>query len=1265
MKRTRPDKKKTPPAPTAAAGNFPVVGVGASAGGLEALGQLLGALPGDTGMAFVLILHLDPVHVSHLSEALGKATAMQVKEALDGARVEPNHVYVIPPNADLGMDHGHLVLTPRRDQEGKPHLPVDHFFRSLAADAGQHAVGVILSGTAWDGTQGLRAIKAQDGITLAQSPTSAKFEGMPLSAVESGVVDFVLPIAQLAQELIRLSRQDYLRGPGTPLPGGNHDGDVAEVRALLLKTCGVDFGEYKAPMFERRLARRVAVRHVDGLPAYLQLAATEPEELRLLCEDALIHVTSFFRDPEVFGHLGGDVLPDLLEAKPPGAPFRAWVAGCSSGEEVYSLAITLLEAMDASGSPRSIQIFASDLSEKSIEKARQGFYPESAMLGVSDERRRRHFSKTVDGYTIHKAVRDLCVFVRHDLARDPPFSRLDLVTCRNVLIYFNAALQKRVLRTFHYALNPGGLLLTGRSESISGFRSLFSSVNKADRIFTRSAATSTLRFAPRLEVHPLAAGEDKARRPVDLGRRLDGALLARYAPPLVLINDKLQVLQFRGETGPYLQVAPGEPQDNLLKMARGEMLIELRKTINRAREHMAPAHSGPVSLRGDGGGHTCTLSVVPFASIPGAAEQLFIVSFEPLQEPQGATGGAGTQARHGHAPSLARLEHELSSTKEYIQVLMEDHERADDDLAASNEELVSGNEELQSMNEELETAKEELQSTNEELTTVNDELQHRNEEVNLVNSDLVNLLETFDVPVLMLDRERRIRRFTPKARAILNVLPSDVGRPLDDIRLNINVPDLTQQVTEVIESNLMRESEVQDLKGAWYRMRIRPYKTTDNRIEGATLSMVDIDALKASLRAAQDARGDAERANTAKDQFLANLSHELRTPLSAMSLHAQMLRREEGSPTARRAGEAIERSAKLMARLIDDLLDVSRIVSGKLKLDLQAVDVSAVVRAVVDGVQAPLERKSLKLTTHTDAATGRVLGDPARLTQVVSNLVNNAIKFTPANGSITVTLATVQHDAVLTVEDSGMGIAPTFLAHVFSRFAQEDATTTRRHGGLGLGLAIARHLVEAHGGTISALSAGVGMGATFTVSLPLMALGWDEAGEHEDPSPDKAAAQRAHAPLKDVRVLVVDDDLVIREVLYDLLTSLGAHVAMAGSAAEAVHTMEMFHPQLLLCDIAMPAEDGHAFLRRLREAGPRGPGNIPAMALSAFASPEDRERALAAGFQMHLAKPVDVDRFTDAMVALSRQPPPLTLPSDEGNAPRREAAASQRSIEEN
>jgi len=1245
---------------------FPIVGIGASAGGLDAFTQVLKLLPADSGMAFVLIQHLDPTHKSFLGESLRRATQMPVTQVADGEHAQPNHVYVIPPDADISISKGLLTLLPRAGAKTRFHLPIDSFFTTLAAACGSQAIGVILSGTASDGTEGLRAIKAEGGITIAQDPHSAKFKGMPQSAIEAGVVDHVLTIPNLVKELVRLSRHPYLGSlasaqvvtealpPRDAKAEGTDDATLlAQIKAIVKTVVGVDFGEYKAPTFDRRLARRMALRRIDGKAKYLALLQTDQAEVRALYEETLIHVSSFFRDPEVFDALKSTIFPGILKNKAAGETIRIWIAGCATGEEVYSLAVSLLEFLEDSSQPYPVQIFGSDVSEQAIQTARAGRYSEGAMRGISEERRRRYFSKVEGGFLINKAVRDLCVFVRHDLASDPPFSKVDLLSCRNVLIYFDQPLQKRLLPLFHYSLNLPGFLLLGRAEDISGFGQLFSCVDKTHKIFARSAARSAVRSLPRngSSFTNVQVSSSKPTEPphaaVDLRRQLDDLLLRRYAPPGVLVNDRLEILQFRGQTGRYLEPAPGDPQNNVVRMARGGLLSKLRTTLARAKQTMAPVRSAGVEVDQDGFTRTCDIVVLPFGGLSHVKEPLFVVLFEEASDVKskgkGNGNGNGTtrgkskpaaQLKRSHAKDAGRipkLEHELLATTDYLHSLIDEHSRTNDDLGSANEELVSGNEELQSLNEELETAKEELQSTNEELTTVNDELHNRNLEASQVNSDLVNLLDTVDVPVVILDKQRRIRRFTLQARELLNIVPTDVGRLFDEIKPKIDVPNLDALIAEVIATFVAKESEIQDRNGRWYRMQVRPYKSADNTIDGAIVSLLDINSLKNTLNDAQLTIKEAERADRAKDGFLAVLSHELRTPLSALLIQAQLLK-EIGDDRVKRdrACAAIEVSAKKQAQLIDDLLDVSRIVTGKMRVELQPMDLRAAVEMALEGVSAIAARKSIAIHTSLGSSAVSMSGDRVRLEQVVSNLLNNAIKFTPKGGQVAVVLEESDGRAHLTIRDNGDGIEAGLLPRVFNRLTQKDVSSTRANSGMGLGLAIVRHLVRAHEGTVSADSPGLGQGSTFQVVLPVIApVAVAVARIESAPVADARAGK-----LTGKRILVLEDDTSIGEALAEMLIQSGASVQRAESVGEGMTVFEAFRPDVMLCDIAMPGEDGCTFLQRVRALGSASGGDTPALALTALAGDVDRQRALAVGFQTYLVKPIDLVHLVAATAAL-------------------------------
>jgi len=837
---------------------FPIVGVGASAGGLEAFRSLLQALPAKTGMAFVLVQHLDPEHESLLTRLLSHATRMPVTEVVEGVAVEPNHVYVIPPNKALGIRNGILHLLARKRQQPK-HMPIDAFLNSLAEHEGDRAIGIILSGVATDGTAGLAAIKAAGGITFAQDGKSAKYDGMPRSAIAAGCVDFVLPPEGIARELKRISLHPYLgmrERPRTSIRAGDRTQDLLKIFALLRNATKTDFNNYKRSTINRRIARRMVLHKISGLRQYLKYLHEHRAELMALYEDLLIHVTSFFREPETFRALKETVLPRILRSKAPGEPFRIWVAGCSTGEEVYSIAITLLEYLQQRASSVPIQIFGTDVSDTALEKARVGLYSESSLSGVSATRLRQFFVRADGGYRITKAVREMCVFARQDITKDPPYSRLDLVTCRNVLIYMEPVLQKKVMTVLHYALNPHGFLVLGRSESISGFSELFTTVGRKHKIYSKKSSGKRAGLDMPAPYPQQAAKEtseaDSAAR-FDPQKEADRIVVSQYAPAGLVASSDLQILHFRGNVAPYLSPSPGQATLSLLRMVRPEFAVELRTAIHRAGKQDTPIRKEGILIKRNNHLNEVNLEVVPFKGL--ADERFFLVLFQENHGADSAEPGptaARAKSPHSGQGEAARLQRELETTKGHLQSIIEEHEATNEELKSANEEVLSSNEELQSTNEELETAQEELQSSNEELITINEQLQNRNQELSQLSDDWTNLLGGLNIPIVMLGKDRRIRRFTAPAEKLLNLIPADIGRFISNIRPNVRIPDPDKLITEVIDHVAQKEVEVQDRDGRWYSMRMRPYRTADNRIDGALMIFIDIHGLKTTQDALRE-----------------------------------------------------------------------------------------------------------------------------------------------------------------------------------------------------------------------------------------------------------------------------------------------------------------------------------------------------------------------------------------------------------------------------
>jgi two-component system, chemotaxis family, CheB/CheR fusion protein len=1385
---------------------FPIVGIAASAGGLEAFMQLLGHLPIDTGMGFVLIQHLDPYHKSLLTEILARTTQMPVSEVEDGMAIAPNQVYVIPPNTKMTLASGVLQLNPREKVYGK-YMPGDAFFVSLAADRGHKAIAVVLSGADGDGSLGLKSIKAAGGVTFAQCEDTAKFDSMPNTAVATGNVDFVLPPEKIAEELVNLSRNPFLSCllPLTTAEKSPESEDaLATIFAVLRSATGVDFSHYKPNTLDRRIQRRMLLYKLERLEDYAQYLQAYPVEVKALYEEILIHVTSFFRDPEAFQQLKEQVFPTITQDKSLEFPIRIWVAGCSTGEEVYSIAICLLEFLESKAAQPPIQIFATDISEAAIEKARAGIYLENQMVEVSPERRRRFFNNLEGSrYQIGKTVRELCVFARQDLGSDPPFSNLDLISCRNVLIYLGEVLQKRIMPIFHYSLNPTGFLLLGTAESTGKYSDLFDSVDRKYKLYAKRPTVTRPMFSFMTSNHRSTKPDDRAsinQSPTngfDLQKQTDNLILNYYAPVGVVINDKMDVLQLRGNIDRYLKLVSGTASLNLFNMVREGLLVELRAAVYQAQRQAISVRKNELRLEEGDGCRMVNLQVIPFQAptmdpmtAPTTEERHFLVLFEEAPPILSATANPESLQRIPEGDreqeiirlkqALATAVQEQAVTQEYLQVVIQEQEHVNQDLKVANEEILSSNEEFQSTNEELETAKEELQATNEELNTTNEELRSRNSELYQVNNDLTNLLASINIPILMLSNDLRIRRFTPMAQRLFNFIPADAGRPLSDIRANLNIPNLEPLILEVLDTLSVKELEVQTPGGHWYTLRIRPYRTIENQIDGVVLVLFDIDDLKRSavtLEAArkyaeaivetvqvplvvlesdfrvnkanrafyetfqvspaetaqlllfdlgnaqwnlpglrslldnafnqdtviqnfeiehqferigqrtmllnawkiieegntqrillaiedvterrqfetersqllmqeQAARQEAETANRAKDVFLSNLSHELRNPLNIMLGWLKMLRTRKFDETATaRALETIERSAKAQAQLIEDMLDVSRIVSGKLQLKTQLLDLAPVIEAAIEAAQPSAEAKTIQMTSHL--TTVSILGDSDRIQQILGNLLSNAIKFTPAGGQVEITLEPVDQQAQIRVRDTGQGISADLLPWIFDRFHQGDSSTTKASRGLGLGLSIVRQLVKLHGGTVEAESPGEEQGTTLIVKLPLRSpsiagapptpLEPTNTNEPANISVNMSLAKTS--PLSGFSILAVDDEENSRVLMKYMLEEFGAEVRIVASVKEAIaaFTENSGLYDVLLSDVGMPEEDGYSLIRQIRAFSPEAGGQIPAIAITAYVSDQERRMAIDAGFQAHIAKPVEIDSLISIIANLHRK----------------------------
>ncbi len=878
---------------------FPIVGIGASAGGLAAFEAFFSGMPADVdpGMAFVLVQHLAPDHKSILTDLIRRYTRMQVFEVEDGMRVQPNCTYIIPPGRDMAFLNGNLQLLAPSAPRGQ-RLPIDFFFRSLSQDQRERAICIVLSGTGSDGTLGVRAIKGEGGMVMVQNPESTEYDGMPRSAIATGLVDYELPPGEMPAQLIAFAGQAFGKTvlrvlPATP----QNENAQRKIFVLLRGQTGHDFSNYKQNTIQRRIARRMAVHQIETIDDYVAYLQQTPTEIEALFRDLLIGVTNFFRDQEVFQALEEKVIPGIFEGKPAGSFIRIWSPGCSTGEEAYSLAILLAEYMDNLKQNYKVQVFATDIDSRAITTARAGLYPASIAADLTPERLARYFSAESDDsvYRIHKNIRDMLVFSEQNVIKDPPFSKLDLISCRNLLIYLDGDLQKKLMPLFHYALNPGGILLLGTSESVGDFSDLFQTLDRKLKIYKckddfQNAKRSVLdRFQAPLTATDLAPPENTGKKAgsgkPSLRELTEQTLLQQVAPAGALVNSSGDIFYLHGRTGMYLEPPPGETGSyNILKMAREGLRPDLAIALHRAVREKIPVRRANLRVKTNGDFTLVNLMIRPVAAAVGTKieERLYLVILEEslLPEPVGSDPALHSDGMEpsseidvgslaeGPNQHIAALRQELRAKEEYLQTANEELETSNEELKSSNEEMQSVNEELQSTNEELETSKEELQSVNEELATVNSELQTKVTDLSRANNDMNNLLAGTGIATVFVDHSLRILRFTPATTQIINLILSDLGRPVGHIVSNLVGYDrLVQDLHVVLGSLIPHEVEVQTAEGRWYTLRIQPYRTLENVIEGAVITFVDITEVQNTREALREANNQLRLAVVVRDAY--------------------------------------------------------------------------------------------------------------------------------------------------------------------------------------------------------------------------------------------------------------------------------------------------------------------------------------------------------------------------------------------------------------
>jgi two-component system, chemotaxis family, CheB/CheR fusion protein len=1070
---------------------FPIVGIGASAGGLDPISKLLENLPLDTGMAFVVIQHLASGQESMLPEILSRSTKMKVLQVVDGMQVEKDHVYVIPPATTMTLKNGFLKLVPK----GIALKPINDFLVSLASELKTQAIGIVLSGTGNDGTEGLRAIKAEDGITFAQDPETAQYPDMPKNAIAADATFFVLPPEKIAKELTALAKHPQL-SKLQKLEIPKEGSDLKKIYLMLKVAFGTDFTHYKETTMNRRITRRMAINKIADLKAYLHYLETRPVELQALFDDLLIGVTSFFREPNTFLALKEKVFPEIIKKKSQSEPVRVWVPGCSTGEEVYSVAIAIQEYLEENIIlDVKIQIFGTDVNEKSVEKARQGNYPKSIEDNVSESRLKKFFSDQGDSYQIVKSIREMCIFAKQDITSDPPFSKLDLVVCRNMLIYFDSLLQERIVPIFHYGLKDGGFLILGESESASKFQNLFEALTNKGVIYKKKRAQPQIGLSPEIFSPNSAKVDIKPIQKLDatvlLKDEVDRQLMGEYVPPTLLINNKLEILAFRGQINPYLTHEQGPASFNVNKMVLKELRAEVQTAIYTARKENKP-FKAKIQFTLEGQPRIVNLKVKPL-KMPQYSDPFFLITFaEAKVDLRQETESSSSQnnLKNSDSVQVRALKEDLDACKSSMQIVNEEREATSEELRAAMEELQSSNEELQSTNEELQTSKEELQSSNEELQTLNEELKNRNQALNLTNDDLLNVLKNVEFSVLIVNNDLQIRRFTPFAQELFKIKPSDLGRSITDFHLGLSSEELERAIRDVTTKFVAATKEVSGGQGRVYEMRIQPYLTVDKRVDGAVLSLVDItDRKKLENEQKRHSEGleqkvseqaqelvDAERLATI-GATAGMVGHDIRNPLQAMTSDVYLAKTElastaesEEKNNIQESLTEIERNIDYINKIVQDLQDYAR----PLNPNAGEADLKLIIENMIQKNGIP---KNVKVSVNVEDNARKVVADSDYLNRIFYNLVINAVQAMPNGGKLSITVHKEANDILIAVKDTGVGIPKDIQGKMFTPMF------TTKSKGQGFGLPVVKRMTEALGGTVT-FESQEGQGTTFTVRLP-------------------------------------------------------------------------------------------------------------------------------------------------------------------------------------
>jgi chemotaxis methyl-accepting protein methylase/signal transduction histidine kinase/chemotaxis response regulator CheB len=1241
-------KKKT----TVKEKSFPIVAIGASVGGLEAISILLKNLPADTGMAFIYVQHLNPNHESFLTSILSKITKMKVQEIENMEHMAPNNVYVIPNNKIIEVTDGHIKLHPR--PKNSSIISIDVLFSSLAVTHKEDVIGVVLSGNATDGTLGLKAIKDAGGLTFAQDD-SAQAGSMPQSAIASGVVDFILPPKAIARKLAQLSKNGFLmssvkRKQKEGMAEDNNT-DLKAVFELLHKETGVDFTHYKMPTIKRRLNHKMVQCGAKTIKEYLKLLLKKNNELDKLYADLLINVTSFYRDAEAFEYLKTTLFPKLLKSKLPTDVLRIWVPACSSGEEAYSMAMLLAELQDKKTKKIPVQIFATDLSEKAINEARIGEYSRSNVKSVSKKHLDRFFTKVGDNYRIVKEVREMCVFAPHNILRDPPFSRMDFVSCCNLLIYFDSAAQKKVFATLHFALNDKGNLMLGKAESTGTSSPLFTRINNKFKIYSRKKNTGTpkiLELTPHFQRTNFSTKKNgppakniSSHNPIGIENAIDATLLSNYMPACAVVNKDMEILQFRGPVSLYLKHAAGKASLNILKMARPEFAFELRNALHKAIKTKQSVLKSGIEVEIDSTFRMMSLDVSPL-KIQWDEPLLLIVFTLQEQVEKYTKDGTGEKNRSTQKDRrIEKLTEELNNIRGEMNAIMEAQETTYEELQAANEEIVSTNEEFQTLNEELETSKEEIQASNEELLSTNHELQMRNDLLTESYEYSEAIIATIHEPMLVLNKNFHVKSANKSFYKKFLVKKEDIeGKFLFEIgNKQWNIPKLRELLNNTLSKNSSFENfevthtfpgigeKIMKLNAHLIVQKTHSEQLILFAIEDITERSLYHNKEKALLKREREVAQDAVQA---KQQFLSNMSHEIRTPMNAIIGFTKVVLKTDLTAKQTEYLSAIKTSGDALIVLINDILDLAKVDAGKMTFEQTPFKMELSISAMLHLFETKIQEKNLELIKKYDPKIPEVLvGDPVRLHQIILNLVSNAVKFT-TKGKITVGIHLLNEDAEkatieFTVTDTGIGIPEDKKATIFENFQQASSDTSRLYGGTGLGLAIVKQLVEAQGGSIRVKSK-MGEGCTFSFILSFKKTKAKIQSDAEIIELDKE--------IRNIKVLVVEDMALNQLLMKTLLDDFGFERDIADNGKIAIEKLQQKLYDIILMDLQMPEMNGFEATEYIRKSMN---SRIPIIALTADVTTVDLEKCKAVGMNDYIAKPIDEKLLYNKIIGLVKK----------------------------